>query len=723
MRLRPQVASRPGLRCRDATNATGSEGPEAGPCHQVVAESDGLEASTEASVFLRSQSGRNLTTADHISQLATLDAAPQADSHRYLKPWVLLATVWLFVAGVLGFHLVLQREKAAEAESDRLAAQARVVEENLTRQLVGASAALAGVRYDIESGDRDVSHDFAPLRLKTLSDAMPGIRAMLVFNASGIVVDADRTELVGRNFSDSETFRSAAAGGDPSVLYVSPPFKSPIGGVTVSLGKAVKDSHGEFGGIVLATVDPEYFHTLMASIFYAPDMAGGIFHGDGKVVYLLPEKAGLLSQNMDVPGSMFRRHRESGEMVNVFEGTSLRSGEDRMVAMRTMQPPALLMSRPLVIGVSRLRSEIYAPWRAEVATTLILAAVACATSVVLLYMGQRRRKALAAIRASVRAVTLESAQRLELAMKCGSIGLMDWDVPTGALVLNSLARKILGLDKQVEMTVATWRALQHPDDAADATSAVRSLMQGEQADYSMELRVRHALGHYVWLHVRAEVVERDARQQPLRVMFTYRDVSEHVEAQQKLKIANAQLAELSLTDALTGIGNRRRFDQELASAWARAMRNGAPVALLMIDIDYFKLYNDHYGHQAGDHCLREVAHILSEAVRRPDELLARYGGEEFAVLMAGSDLPSAMKLAVRCIEQVRAAALPHASSKVARHVTLSIGVHSMVPPLNTPADQLVKAADEALYYAKANGRDRACGVAPDAQGMAAPKPP
>ena len=240
--------------------------------------------------------------------------------------------------------------------------------------------------------------------------------------------------------------------------------------------------------------------------------------------------------------------------------------------------------------------------------------------------------------------------------------------------------------------------------------ACRKLMGVEQADYNVELQVRHALGHYVWLHVRAAVVARDAEDKATRVIITYRDVSERVAAEQQLRAANEQLAALSMTDDLTGVANRRAFDQGLASAFARARRSGNQMALLMIDIDYFKLYNDHYGHQQGDACLRQVADVLASTVRRPDELLARYGGEEFAVLMFGSDLAEAMKLARQCVEKVSAAAIPHAASKVATHVTLSVGVYSLVPSQDTTPDLLVRAADRALYNAKANGRDQVCAI-------------
>jgi diguanylate cyclase (GGDEF)-like protein len=152
------------------------------------------------------------------------------------------------------------------------------------------------------------------------------------------------------------------------------------------------------------------------------------------------------------------------------------------------------------------------------------------------------------------------------------------------------------------------------------------------------------------------------------------DVTELVRKEQQLAAANDQLARLSTTDELTGIANRRSFDTALATEWQRGARQSDPLSLLMIDIDHFKLYNDHYGHLAGDECLRRVSRLLGGGARRAGELVARYGGEEFVVLLPNTDLDLAQAIAQRCMEQVRAAAIPHGRSPTTDILTLSIGV-------------------------------------------------
>ena len=181
-------------------------------------------------------------------------------------------------------------------------------------------------------------------------------------------------------------------------------------------------------------------------------------------------------------------------------------------------------------------------------------------------------------------------------------------------------------------------------------------------------------------------------------------VRERTEA---LETANRQLTELTVTDALTGLANRRHFDLALVEEWARAQRSGQPLALLMVDVDFFKPYNDHYGHQAGDDCLRRVAHFLRGAARRAGDLVARYGGEEFAVVAADTDLAAALSLAEAMRATVAAAAIPHAVTPVAGGTaTVSIGVAVTVPKFGETPERLLLRADAALYLAKSQGRNR-----------------
>ena len=174
----------------------------------------------------------------------------------------------------------------------------------------------------------------------------------------------------------------------------------------------------------------------------------------------------------------------------------------------------------------------------------------------------------------------------------------------------------------------------------------------------------------------------------------------------ELEAANQQLQILSTTDGLTGLANRRHFDRYWMDEWQRALRQASPLAVIMLDVDHFKAYNDHYGHPQGDECLRLVGAVLQAAVRRAGELAARYGGEEFVVVLPGVTPQQAMDTAQGILVAMRAAALPHASSPVASMVTLSLGVAAGIPGATDAREHLLKMADEALYTAKSTGRNR-----------------
>jgi diguanylate cyclase (GGDEF)-like protein len=188
------------------------------------------------------------------------------------------------------------------------------------------------------------------------------------------------------------------------------------------------------------------------------------------------------------------------------------------------------------------------------------------------------------------------------------------------------------------------------------------------------------------------------------------DVSELMQRERELNLLNDRLAHLnqelsvlSRTDALTGLANRRAFDQRLAEELSRAARHGVPLALLVVDIDHFKAYNDRYGHPVGDACLRQVAAILRECAGRPIDLVARLGGEEFAVLLPHQGSADAIQVAERCVRAVEAAAIKHEGSPVAPYVTVSVGVAESINPRRDAA-ALLASADAALYVAKRQGR-------------------
>lgn len=235
------------------------------------------------------------------------------------------------------------------------------------------------------------------------------------------------------------------------------------------------------------------------------------------------------------------------------------------------------------------------------------------------------------------------------------------------------------------------------------TRPIRALQEGAAliGEGALEHRIAVATGDEL------EALAESFNNMAGRLQESYATLEQKVEERtRELAESNCKLELLSATDALTGIANRRRFDAALALEWSRATRTGQPLALAMLDIDWFKPYNDNYGHQAGDACLQRVAGILSSGVCRGTDLVARYGGEEFVFIAPATHAEAALNLAKRLCDELQCIALPHEHSPYGC-VTVSIGVASMIPVVEQDSNVLFQAADQAMYRAKALGRNRA----------------
>lgn len=183
------------------------------------------------------------------------------------------------------------------------------------------------------------------------------------------------------------------------------------------------------------------------------------------------------------------------------------------------------------------------------------------------------------------------------------------------------------------------------------------------------------------------------------------DISKRQEIETRLQEANKELQRLATVDGLTGLSNRRRFDEYIDIEWKRGVRDSIPLSLVIFDVDFFKLYNDTYGHQAGDDCLRAIAGLIGSNAKRASDFGARYGGEEFALVLPATDISGAMHIAETIRKEIYGLAIPHIKSSLDERVTVSAGVASIVPCKDMSTDMLIKLADEALYNAKAKGRN------------------
>ncbi|MET0595102.1 MAG: sensor domain-containing diguanylate cyclase [Polyangiaceae bacterium] len=263
--------------------------------------------------------------------------------------------------------------------------------------------------------------------------------------------------------------------------------------------------------------------------------------------------------------------------------------------------------------------------------------------------------------------------------------------------------ELLGWSPESWLTAQDWAERIHPEERQRVVDFCVSQSKAG-VDHEADYRAICKDGSYVWIRDVVHVVRTEDGTVESLIGFMF-DISERKKTEEKLLALQRELQDLSFKDGLTGVANRRRFDSLVDIEWNAARRNQRPFSLVMFDIDFFKQYNDRYGHIHGDDCLKRVAETLRAAAARPRDFLARYGGEEFALVLPETDVEGAEHVAARCREALRAQEIPHESSPVAPVVTVSAGVGTIIP---SPDDELVRFIEEVdrrLYRAKAGGRN------------------
>jgi diguanylate cyclase (GGDEF)-like protein len=224
-------------------------------------------------------------------------------------------------------------------------------------------------------------------------------------------------------------------------------------------------------------------------------------------------------------------------------------------------------------------------------------------------------------------------------------------------------------------------------------------------DHEADYRALTKNGGYVWIRDVVHVVRNASGDTDSLVGFMF-DISERKKAEEELITLQKELENFSFKDGLTGIANRRKFDMALDLEWASARRSRQPLSLILLDVDFFKQYNDHYGHTHGDECLKKLAQSLCQAATRPRDIAARFGGEEFVLLLPETDENAARQVAERCHRMIEKLNLPHETSLAAKFVTVSMGVGTTNSFFEMESTHLIDAVDRLMYSAKQSGRNR-----------------
>lgn len=279
---------------------------------------------------------------------------------------------------------------------------------------------------------------------------------------------------------------------------------------------------------------------------------------------------------------------------------------------------------------------------------------------------------------------------------------LDWQTMEFAYIGPQI-EALLGWQVSSWKTVQDWAERIHEEDRERVTSFCFTQSRGG-VDHEADYRALTKDGDYIWIRDVVHVV-RDAQGEVESLIGFMFDISERKKTEAQLIEMQKELEALSFKDALTGIANRRMFDSVMEMEWANARRSNHPLGLVMVDIDYFKQYNDCYGHLQGDACLRRVARALASAATRSADFVARFGGEEFALVLPGADVAAAMKVAERCRSLIFKEQIVHGKSPVSHILTISMGVGAIVPGHQDAITDFIEAVDRRLYQAKQHGRN------------------
>ncbi len=281
---------------------------------------------------------------------------------------------------------------------------------------------------------------------------------------------------------------------------------------------------------------------------------------------------------------------------------------------------------------------------------------------------------------------------------------IDWDTKRFTYIGPQI-QDLLGWTPDSWTSVEDWAARMHDEDREYVVNFC--VMQSQNGiDHEADYRALTADGGYVWIRDVVHVVRKDNGDVDSLVGFMF-DISQRKRDEQELERLRRELEVLSFKDGLTGVANRRMFNMTLDREWASARREARPLSVILLDIDYFKQYNDHFGHLAGDECLKQVAKILQETVSRPRDLVARYGGEEFVLVLPETDAVAAHAVAERVRQAIVDAQMPHA--RRGDILTVSQGVGTIVPDEPNDVSAFIHDIDRRLYRAKQEGRNRVVG--------------
>ncbi|TPG55468.1 diguanylate cyclase [Roseomonas nepalensis] len=525
---------------------------------------------------------------------------------------------------------------------------------------------------------------------RAATSAGPG--AILILDEAGNIALDSRSEPPRiANFSDWEAFR---VHGDGLVdgLFVGVPTPAQLrGGWILPMSRAIRAADGRFQGVVLGGIDLAVLLEAFAGIQLGANGSSTLHRRDGATMLRMPFDPRDIGRNV-AGGRAFQRflETESGE----FSAQSALDGAERLYIFSQVS------GLPLIVNVARGTSDLARGWHQRAwlpaaALGAVLVALSFATWLLVREL-RRRERVEAALSESEAKFRLLAENSYDMVTRIGSDGVRRYVSPASVRLLGRRPEELVGKRPQ---------EIVHPADLEILSAAVVPLRRGEVDEATIAYRVLRSDDRWVWLESTVKVVFDPVSGARDGLVAITRDTTER-------KAVEERLTRLASMDGLTGIANRRAFDEALLHEWHHAARTGYPVSLLMIDVDRFKALNDSQGHLKGDECLRAIAEALGGSACRRGDLAARYGGEEFVLLLPDADAAGAAAVAERVRAAVEGLRIPHPEGGLGGVVTVSVGAATTWPSAALPpaVADLAGAADGCLYEAKLAGRNRVVGT-------------
>ena len=495
----------------------------------------------------------------------------------------------------------------------------------------------------------------------------------------------------GKSLSDREFFRHHLQSPDPGA-FVGHPVRSLNGEWIMTVSRRFNHRDGSFAGVVIATIGAPYFAEFYGQFDIGASGSISLLSTGGIALARRPDDGNV---GRDLSNGPFFKGLRSGVFSGAF---NFRSALDGLQRLGFYQQSSRY---PFMVLATKAEDEVLASWRdAAVNRMTFVVGLVMLIAVMGLYLvrqlmqGRRLAVALAAKEANFRLLAEGSS---DMVTRIGLDEQIYYASPSSVRIVGWRPEQLVGTPALAGV---------NPEDLVRVEETVAALKRGDTEEARIAFRTRHLEKSGIWVESTLRVTRTVSGKVDGVVAIT-RDVTQQKNMEEKLET-------LATEDGLTGLANRRRFDERLLEEWARAHRERTPLALLMLDLDHFKMFNDEYGHQAGDECLRAIGGILGAEAKRAADLAARYGGEEFAMLLPNTDAEGCAQIAEKILREIRRAGMVHRLNLPSGWVTASIGGAVFRPGADRSAGRasLVEAADQALYSAKRSGRDRLVMAAP-----------